>query len=109
MSDKITKLSDADPSAVTLLAKTDEPVRYELPRDLVRKLWKGRYRGQEQIWFLMRLDGDDAPINIATDEPEFACWKWMPYAELIQAVVPFKAHVYEAVWDKFAAEVEAHA
>lgn len=94
-------------SAVTLLAQTSKPVRYELPRDLIAKLWKGRYRGQEQHWFLMRLDGSEDLINIETDEPEFLRWRWMPYAELIAHVVPFKTHVYEAAWQAFGPQVEA--
>ncbi len=92
--------------AVELLAQTRAPVRYDLPQDLVPKLWNGRYRGQEQIWFLMRLTGSDDLVNIQTDEPEFSEWRWMPYVELMEFVVPFKAHVYEAAWKEFGPIVE---
>jgi len=87
-------------------AATRAPVRYDLPQDLVPKLWNGRYRGQEQIWFLMRLTGSDDLVNIQTDEPEFSEWRWMPYVELMEFVVPFKAHVYEAAWKEFGPIVE---
>jgi len=70
---------------------------YDLPPDLVAKLWKGRYRGQEQKWFLMRFRGSDADVNIATEHPEFSEWKWIDQDALIAAIVPFKRAVYESV------------
>lgn len=95
---------------VELLARTTEPVRYDLPEDLIPKLWGGRYRGQEQFWFLMRLTGPDELVNIETAEPEFSEWQWMPFAELMKFVVPFKAHVYEAAWKEFGSIVgQTHA
>ncbi|WP_102223951.1 RNA pyrophosphohydrolase [Acidimangrovimonas sediminis] len=85
------------PSLVQYLARTDDPVRYDLPPELLGKIWKGKYRGQEQDWFLYRFTGSDAQVNIATDHPEFAEWRWIGAAEMLDAIVPFKRPVYEAV------------
>lgn len=89
------------PSLVTVEAETENWLPYELPFDLVPKLWKGRYRGQEQKWFLMRFDGTDADVNIQTAHPEFSQWRWLPTEELVANIVPFKRDVYVAVLDAF--------
>ena len=91
-----------DPALVSIVAETPNWLPYELPHDLVPKLWKGRYRGQEQKWFLMHFSGEDRDINIATEHPEFSLWRWMPTDELVANIVPFKRDVYEAVLDAFA-------
>lgn len=95
-----------DASLVTIVAETPDWVPYELPHDLVPKLWKGRYRGQEQKWFLMRFHGEDADINIATAHPEFSTWRWLPTAELVDNIVPFKRHVYVAVLSAFSTHLQ---
>jgi putative (di)nucleoside polyphosphate hydrolase len=82
---------------VEIVAETAGWVPYDLPHDLVPKLWKGRFRGQEQKWFLMRFTGEDADVNIDTDHPEFSEWRWLPPEELAGAIVPFKRAVYETV------------
>ncbi|MEO1779602.1 MAG: RNA pyrophosphohydrolase [Pseudomonadota bacterium] len=92
------------PDLVELIAETDGWLPYELPHDLIPQLWKGRYRGQEQKYYLLRFIGTDAQINIDTDEPEFSAWKWMPPADLPGAIVPFKRDVYQRVLNAF----EAH-
>lgn len=89
---------------VTVVAETSGWVPYELPHDLVPKLWKGRFRGQEQKWFLLRFHGDDKDVNIETEHQEFSAWKWMPVADLLDNIVPFKRGVYQAVLSEF----EAH-
>lgn len=89
------------PDLVDVVAETDGWLPYDLPHDLVPKLWKGRYRGQEQKWFLLRFRGSDAQVNIETDEPEFSAWKWLPPGELAKTIVPFKRQVYEQVLDAF--------
>lgn len=88
--------------AVTVIAETQGWVPYELPHDLVPKLWKGKYRGQEQKWFLMRFEGSDDLVNIETEHQEFSAWKWMPVGELLDSIVPFKRGVYEVVLSEFA-------
>lgn len=82
---------------VEVVAQTDIWLPYDLPYDLVPKLWKGQYRGQEQLWFLMRLKASDDAINIATEHPEFSQWKWMDPSELIDNIVPFKRALYARV------------
>lgn len=88
-------------SAVEVLAEASDWIAYDLPVELVPKLWKGRYRGQQQRWFLMRLTGDDALIDIATPEPEFRAWRWAAPDTLIDMIVPFKRATYRAVFDAF--------
>jgi putative (di)nucleoside polyphosphate hydrolase len=90
---------------VTIVAETAGWVPYELPHDLVPQLWKGRYRGQEQKWFLMQFHGTDADVNIETTHQEFAAWKWLAVEDLVPAIVPFKRSVYEAVLAEFKAHL----
>lgn len=87
-----------------IVTRTEDTIPYDLPHDLVPKLWKGRYRGQAQTWFLMRFTGTDADVNIATEHPEFSEWRWLPPSELVERIVPFKREVYAAVLRAF----EAH-
>lgn len=86
---------------VRIEAETADWVTYDLPADLVGKLWKGRYRGQKQKWFLMRFLGADADIRIDTEHPEFSHWRWLPPAELPGQIVVFKRAVYDAVLAEF--------
>ncbi|MCA8867130.1 MAG: RNA pyrophosphohydrolase [Rhodobacteraceae bacterium] len=91
--------------AVEILAETSDWIPYDLPHYLVPKLWKGRYRGQKQRWFLMRFIGDDGLINIQTQHPEFNRWCWLPPEELLGRIVPFKRDTYERVIREFHALV----
>lgn len=93
------------PDMVDVVAESEDWIPYELPHDLIPRLWKGKYRGQEQKWFLMRYHGTDAQVNIATQEPEFSAWRWMPPADLPDAIVPFKRDVYVAVLRAFSAHL----
>ena len=90
------------PDLVDIIAVSAGWIPYDLPRELIMKLWKGRYRGQEQKWFLMRFDGTDAQVNIQTEHPEFTKWCWQPVDELVAKIVPFKRDVYKKVLDAFA-------
>lgn len=85
---------------VSIEAETARWLPYDLPHDLVPKIWKGRFRGQEQKWFLMRFHGADSDVNIATEHPEFSEWRWLPAADLVDNIVPFKREVYAAVLDE---------
>lgn len=87
---------------VTILGETEGWFPYDLPHALVPKLWKGRYKGQEQKWYLMRFRGTDADINIDTDVPEFSEWRWTPADQLVANIVPFKRDVYTRVLREFA-------
>ena len=80
-----------------LVAETADWLRYDLPPELVGKVWKGRYRGQEQKWFAARFLGHDRDITLATAHPEFDAWRWTPLADLVALAVPFKRDVYRAV------------
>ena len=79
--------------------------RYDLPPHLLGKVWKGRYRGQEQKWVLCRFTGTDADIRLDTGHPEFDAWQWVPLDDLIRLIVPFKRAIYEAVVAEFRALV----
>ena len=90
---------------VEIIAETAGWVPYDLPHDLVPRIWKGRFRGQEQKWFLMRFKGTDADVNIATDHPEFSQWCWLPTDQLVDAIVPFKRDVYRAVLGELGSKI----
>jgi putative (di)nucleoside polyphosphate hydrolase len=87
---------------VTIEAESLGLIPYDLPHTLVPTLWNGRYKGQEQKWFLLRFHGTDHDVNIATEHQEFSEWKWMPKEELIDNIVPFKREVYTRVLAEFA-------
>lgn len=86
---------------VTVEAETSGWIPYELPHDLVPRIWKGRYKGQEQKWFLLRFHGRDSDVNIETEHPEFSKWQWLAPDQLIANIVPFKRVVYEQVMAEF--------
>lgn len=90
-----------DSSLVDVIGETEDWLRYDLPFDLVPKLWKGRYRGQKQKWYLMLFKGSDEDINIETEHPEFSHWRWLPASDLVDNIVPFKRDVYVAVLAAF--------
>ena len=93
-------------SQVSLIGRLDEPMRYDLPEDLIGKLWGGQYRGQEQVWFLARFSGSDADVNLdAHDPPEFCEYRWVDPEDLPELIVPFKKRVYRAVVEGFRALV----
>jgi putative (di)nucleoside polyphosphate hydrolase len=77
-------------------------LRYDLPADLIGKVWGGRYRGQRQKWFAMRFTGRDSEIDLATEHPEFNGWKWAPADQLPGLIVPFKRQLYRDVLKEFA-------
>jgi putative (di)nucleoside polyphosphate hydrolase len=87
---------------VEIVACAPEPLDYDLPPELVGKLWKGKYRGQRQTWFLMRFLGTDSDVAIETAHPEFRAWKWAEPSELPDMIVPFKRGLYENVLRAFA-------
>jgi putative (di)nucleoside polyphosphate hydrolase len=90
------------PSHVEIIARCPVELHYDLPEDLVGKLWKGKWRGQRQSWFLCRFTGTDADVNIDTEHPEFRAWKWADPRELPAMIVPFKRKLYEDVLEAFA-------
>ena len=86
--------------SVKLIKELDGMITYELPDRLLGIIWKGKYRGQKQKWFLMRFTGEDKEINIDTHHPEFLDWKWIELDQLTNVVVDFKLHVYKEVQKK---------
>ena len=85
---------------VELVKELDGTITYELPDRLLGLIWKGKYRGQKQKWFLMSFVGSDSEINIKTKHPEFLEWKWVELDKITDLVVDFKLHVYKEVKDK---------
>ena len=80
---------------IELISEIDEMMTYELPEHLLGIIWKGKYKGQKQKWFLMRYLGNDDDINIKTNNPEFLDWKWIDLDMITEVVVDFKLHVYK--------------
>lgn len=85
------------PGQVELIASPDREFTYDLPAELVGKVWKGKWRGQTQRWFLFRFLGTDADVNIVTAHPEFRAWRWIDPDDLPRLIVPFKRALYEEV------------
>ena len=90
------------PDKVELVARAPGEFRYDLPDDLIGMVWKGRWRGQRQRWFLYRFLGEDRDVDIATNHPEFRAWRWVDPATLPDIIVPFKRALYENVLAAFA-------
>ena len=85
---------------VELIQEIDGTTTYELPKHLLGIIWKGKYKGQKQKWFLMRYLGEDSEINIKTHKPEFLEWRWIDLGMITEVVVDFKLHVYEELKEK---------
>ncbi|WND01438.1 RNA pyrophosphohydrolase [Temperatibacter marinus] len=88
---------------VTLVDQTKDWLTYDLPQELVLsgKVWKGKFRGQKQRWFLYRLDAADSLITIDQPHPEFSAWRWTSPQRLIKDIVPFKREIYLSVCKQF--------
>ena len=82
---------------IQVLKEFDQWLEYELPENLIGKIWKGKYRGQKEKWFVVKFLGDDSEINIHTKNPGFIEWKWVNMNLLPDMIVLFKKHVYEKV------------
>ena len=85
---------------VSLIKEIDGLTTYLLPNHLVGIIWKGRYKGQKQKWFVVRFDGDEKEINIHTKHPEFLDWKWVNIENLTDEIVDFKIHVYKKIQEE---------
>ena len=88
-------------TSAALLAESREWMTYDLPQDVIPRIWGGQYRGQKQKWFAMRFTGAESEIDIATPEPEFLEWKWIAPDDLPGVIVPFKRPLYAALVDEF--------
>ena len=87
---------------VELVAEAPEDLTYDLPPELIGKVWKGKFRGQRQRWFLFRFLGEDGDVNIETAHPEFRAWRWIEPRELPETIVGFKRALYEQLLEIFA-------
>ena len=85
---------------VKLIKELDGLIKYDLPDHLLGIIWKGKFKGQIQKWFIMRYLGNDSEINLKTKKPEFLEWKWVDLKQITELVVDFKLHVYEEVQKK---------
>ena len=83
--------------SVELVKQIDSWLTYKLPENLLGKIWKGKYGGQKQKWFIMRFTGNEEEININTENAEFKEWKWIDVNQLVKVVVSFKLEVYRTI------------
>lgn len=95
------------PHLVEILGRASEELLYDLPPELMGKIWGGKYRGQAQHWFVARFLGSDSDINLETAEPEFRAWKWVEASELVDLIVPFKRELYGEVVSLFSSYLRA--
>ena len=92
---------------VEIIAESERWLSYDLPEELLPRLWGGRFRGQNQKWFLVRFTGTDDDIDIATENPEFLDWKWVELETIPDLIVPFKRRLYEDLVAEFGTIVRA--
>jgi putative (di)nucleoside polyphosphate hydrolase len=90
------------PHLVERIAECPERIRYDLPEGIRHELWGGKWKGQDQDWFLACFLGADADVNIDTDDPEFRAWKWIEPESLPDLIVPFKREMYRRLLREFA-------
>tara|TARA_B100000029_G_scaffold318381_1_gene310763 strand:- start:1269 stop:1742 length:474 start_codon:yes stop_codon:yes gene_type:complete len=83
--------------SVKLVKEIDRWLEYDLPKNLLGKIWKGKYRGQTQKWFIMKFLGKNEEVNIKTKNPEFLEWKWIEYSNLPEVAVDFKINLYKKI------------
>jgi putative (di)nucleoside polyphosphate hydrolase len=97
------------PEHVRILGRTRNWLRYEVPKEWVRREWRSHYRGQKQIWYLLRLTGRDCDVCLrATDHPEFDAWRWSQYWDPVEAVVEFKREVYRQALEELEKFLAGH-
>jgi putative (di)nucleoside polyphosphate hydrolase len=95
------------PEHVELIAEAPDELLYDLPEDMIGKVWKGKWRGQRQRWFLFRFLGEDSDVDIDTAHREFRAWRWSDPVDLPAMIVPFKRALYEDVLAAFAPHLAA--
>jgi len=83
--------------SIKLIKELDDWLTYDLPENLLGKIWKGKYKGQKQRWFIMKFIGNNSEINVKTKNPEFLEWKWIQPSELPNVAVDFKVNIYKKV------------
>lgn len=89
------------PDHVAVLSETKDWLPYDFPAEIASRRWNGKFRGQEQKWFLVRLEADEDVIDLAFKDQEFSAWQWMAPATVLEAIVPFKRDIYARVLAEF--------
>ena len=90
---------------IKIILESKNWINYDLPKELIPKLWNGKFVGQSQKWFAMEFLGSDSDVNINTKNPEFSKWQWMTKNKLLNSIVPFKKRVYENILSQFSAQL----
>ena len=90
---------------INIILESKNWINYDLPKELIPKLWNGKFVGQSQKWFAMEFLGSDSDVNINTKNPEFSQWQWMTKNKLLDSIVPFKKRVYENILSQFSAQL----
>ena len=90
---------------IKIILESKNWINYDLPKELIPKLWNGKFVGQSQKWFAMEFLGSDSDVNINTKNPEFSKWQWMTKNKLLDRIVPFKKRVYENILSQFSAQL----
>ena len=90
---------------IKIILESKNWINYDLPKELIPKLWNGKFVGQSQKWFVMEFLGSDSDVNINTKNPEFSKWQWMTKNKLLDSIVPFKKRVYENILSQFSAQL----
>ena len=99
-----------NPEHVRILGRTREWLRYEVPEQWLKREWRGNYRGQKQIWFLLRLVGRDCDVSLRTSaKPEFDAWRWSGYWLPLESVIEFKREVYQRALEELEPYLNRHA
>lgn len=95
-------LEEIGTNNISVIKKTDDYLYYDLPNELIPNVWNGKYRGQKQIWYLVRFEGQDSEINLnASNHPEFKEWQWLDPNNLENVIVPFKRDLYKQIIESF--------
>ena len=90
---------------IKIILESKNWINYDLPKELIPKLWNGKFVGQSQKWYAMEFLGSDSDIDINTKNPEFSKWQWMTKNKLLDSIVPFKKRVYENILSQFSAQL----
>ena len=90
---------------IKIILESKNWINYDLPKELIPKLWNGKFVGQSQKWYAMEFLGSDSDIDINTKNPEFSKWQWMTKNKLLDSIVPFKKRVYENILSQFSAKL----
>ena len=90
---------------IKIILESKNWINYDLPKELIPKLWNGKFVGQSQKWFAMEFLGSDSDVNINTKNPEFSKWQWVTKNKLLDSIVPFKKRVYENILSQFSAQL----